>query len=180
MGSRTHCLAAQTLLATTNMWLEKYRGNYIQPLSKSVTWHMWLGNKTANGGWLLRQSRLSHYVLPLCSHACHSNTRDELLSHMQRAAYVPVCSRLAFEYMFCRTGTEGANFGPKRTCRLANKDKQELLGWTGNILNTLVFSSLSVPGWWLLPFASLLFSSRSVREQAVGCAHLRGQNPSCS
>lgn len=111
--SRTHCLAAQILLATTNTWLEKYRGNYIQPLSKSVTWHMWPGNKTANGGWLLRQSRLSHYVLPLRSHACHSNTRDELLNHIQGGSYVPVCSRLTFEYMFVRQGQKGPTLGKK-------------------------------------------------------------------
>lgn len=56
--SRTQWLAAHTLLAVTNVWLEKYRGNYIQLLSKSVTWHMWQGNKTANGGCLVRQISL--------------------------------------------------------------------------------------------------------------------------
>lgn len=110
-----------------------------------------------------------------------TQTQEMSLSNIQRSSYSAEHSRLAFEYTFClfgEPGAEGTNYGTRGTCRLANKDKQVYLGWTGNILNALVFPSLSVAEWRLLSCSPLLFSSC----QWTNCrlCPLRGQNPSCS
>lgn len=73
---------------------------------------------------------------------------------------------------------EGTNYETRGACRLANKDKQGFLGWTSNILNAVVFPSLSVAVWWLLSCSSLLFSTCHWTNCRL--CPLRRQNPSCS
>lgn len=108
--------------------------------------------------------------------ACHTNTRDESESHPQGLLWSST-----FKASFClfgKPGAEGTNYGTRGTCRLANKDKQGFLGWTSNILNALVFPSLSVAEWWLSSCSSLLFSG--CQWTNCGLCPPRGQNPSCS